>query len=317
MEDGGSHDLLKSLIAGGLAGMAGKSVVAPLDRIKILMQTQNVKYRQLGILESLGRILRDDGVGGLFRGNGVQMLRIFPYGAIQFASYESFKKLFDREQSSTNTTGRHWRKFVAGALAGTCGVTATFPLDTLRARLAFHSKSEEGYRGLGQTLRTIMSQEGGRGLYRGLMPSIIAIIPNSGLTFFYFETLKSWLLKNIPFFRELPEPTSRHQTEEEREARYSLTSCGKLLAGGLAGALAQSVSYPLDVARRRMQLGQGNGLLQVLVDTYRNDGIAKGLFRGMTVNYVRAVPMSAVSLSCYEIIKQRLGLSTSIKLSVS
>ena len=54
MEDGGRHDLLKSLIAGGLAGMAGKSVVAPLDRIKILMQTQNVKYRQLGIVESLG-----------------------------------------------------------------------------------------------------------------------------------------------------------------------------------------------------------------------------------------------------------------------
>ena len=43
--------------------------------------------------------MRDDGVGGLFRGNGVQMLRIFPYGAIQFASYESFKKLFDREQA--------------------------------------------------------------------------------------------------------------------------------------------------------------------------------------------------------------------------
>ena len=49
------ESVLKALLAGGLAGMAGKSVVAPLDRVKILFQTQSVSYRNLGILASLGR----------------------------------------------------------------------------------------------------------------------------------------------------------------------------------------------------------------------------------------------------------------------
>ena len=77
---------------------------------------------------------------GLFRGNGVQMLRIFPYGAIQFSSYEAFKWLLypaDQQQLEKD----RWRRGVAGSLGGVCSVAATFPLDTVRAHLATHSKA--------------------------------------------------------------------------------------------------------------------------------------------------------------------------------
>ena len=82
--------------------------------------------------------MRQEGGAGLFRGNGVQMLRVFPYGGIQFACYESFKKLLN---ASWETKTAHWQKFVAGSMGGVCGVAATFPLDTMRARLAFHTKA--------------------------------------------------------------------------------------------------------------------------------------------------------------------------------
>jgi len=95
MEEADSSLILKSLLSGGLAGMAGKSFVAPLDRVKILLQTHNEGFKQKGVLSSLGSIVAEEGVSGLFRGNGVQMLRVFPYGAIQFSSYEVFKRILD------------------------------------------------------------------------------------------------------------------------------------------------------------------------------------------------------------------------------
>jgi len=89
----------------------------------------------------------------------------------------------------------------------------------------------------------------------------------------------------------------------------------RLLCGGLAGALSQTISYPLDVTRRRMQLGSAGTMREVMVATYTNDGIIRGLFRGMSVNYLRAVPMTAVSFSVYETMKQAMGLSTGVRIS--
>ena len=94
----------------------------------------------------------------------------------------------------------------------------------------------------------------------------------------------------------------------------------KLVCGGLAGALAQTISYPLDVARRRMQLGQfgagasGAGMTSVLVTTYQEAGVL-GLFGGLSINYLRAVPMCAVSFAVYETMKQAMGLQTGLKMS--
>lgn len=96
----------------------------------------------------------------------------------------------------------------------------------------------------------------------------------------------------------------------------------KLLCGGLAGAVAQSISYPLDVTRRRMQLAMmnpetarfGNSMRHTIALIYKENGIVKGLYRGMSINYMRAIPMVAVSFSTYELCKQMLNLDTGINL---
>eukprot|EP00088_Acartia_fossae_P005349 TRINITY_DN1234_c0_g1_i6.p1 TRINITY_DN1234_c0_g1~~TRINITY_DN1234_c0_g1_i6.p1 ORF type:complete len:309 (-),score=35.35 TRINITY_DN1234_c0_g1_i6:1226-2152(-) len=308
MESGETLFLLKSLLAGGIAGMAGKSCVAPLDRVKILLQTQKSEFSHYGITSSLVWIVKTEGIFGLFRGNLVQMIRIFPYGGIQFSTYEFAKKILCKDEESTMSRG-HWSKFAAGSLGGVCGITATYPLDTLRARLAFYSKADAEYRSLFSAATTIYHQkEGIFGFYRGLFPSILAIIPQSGLSFYFFELLKGILLWKLEVFRVLD-----HQKDDDH---YHLSIPGKLIAGGLAGALAQSICYPLDVARRRMQMGQGDRLISVLKNTYREHGISKGLYRGMSVNFVRSVPLNAVSFCVYESCKQLFGTSTSLKISL-
>lgn len=77
----------------GVAGMCAKTVVAPLDRIKILLQAQSVHYKHHGVLGGLTAIVRQESLVALYKGNGAQMVRIFPYAATQFTSFEIYKKV--------------------------------------------------------------------------------------------------------------------------------------------------------------------------------------------------------------------------------
>jgi len=296
--------IAKSLLAGGVAGMCAKTAVAPLDRVKILLQAQNKHYKQLGVAASLKKVVTNEGTLALFKGNTAQMVRVFPYGALQFTSFELFKTLLPSLGLGWLGKEAHTMKFVAGSLAGLTAVSATFPLDTIRARLAFQVVGETKYQGILHAGGSIMRTEGAVGLYRGLTPTLLGIIPYAGLSFYFFELLKTKLLKHFPWARS-----------KSPSGEMTLVLSAKLLCGGLAGALSQTISYPLDVARRKMQLGVGGNMRGVLVNTYNQEGVVRGLFRGMSVNYVRAIPMTAISFSVYESMKQLMGLKTSLKMS--
>lgn len=103
---------IKDLVAGGIAGAVSRTVVSPLERVKILFQVilflsfcifglylavlkiqspQVTKYH--GIFSTFKTIWKQDGWRGYFKGNGTNILRIVPYSAIQFASYEKYKKV--------------------------------------------------------------------------------------------------------------------------------------------------------------------------------------------------------------------------------
>lgn len=77
----------------GVAGMCAKTTVAPLDRIKILLQAQSSHYKHHGVFGGLSAIVRNESLLALYKGNGAQMVRIFPYAATQFTSFEIYKKV--------------------------------------------------------------------------------------------------------------------------------------------------------------------------------------------------------------------------------
>uniref|UniRef100_A0A667Y4G4 Solute carrier family 25 member 16 n=1 Tax=Myripristis murdjan TaxID=586833 RepID=A0A667Y4G4_9TELE len=290
---------LRSFVAGGVAGCCAKSTIAPLDRVKILLQAQNPHYKHLGVFATLRAVPKKEGYLGLYKGNGAMMVRIFPYGAIQFMAFDNYKKLLSKQLGISG----HIHRLMAGSMAGMTAVICTYPLDVVRARLAFqvgcsHSK----------TFNTFTNEGGFRGFYRGLTPTIIGMAPYAGFSFFTFGTLKSLGLKHFPEL--LGRPSS------DNPDVLVLKTHVNLLCGGVAGAIAQTISYPLDVARRRMQLGavlpdseKCLTLTKTLKYVYSQFGVKKGLYRGLSLNYIRCVPSQAVAFTTYEFMKQVLHLN--------
>ena len=117
----------------------------------------------------------------------------------------------------------------------------------LRARLAFQTHNDARYRGIVHTAVTVFREEGGLiGLYRGIVPSFLGMIPYAGLSFYCFELCKFFCVTRLPSWTCFDSP--------EEAGSLELRVPFKLLCGGISGAMAQTFSYPLDVARRRMQL---------------------------------------------------------------
>ncbi|KAM8860363.1 solute carrier family 25 member 16 isoform 3-T3 [Spinachia spinachia] len=198
---------------------------------------------------------------------------------------------------------------MAGSMAGMTAVICTYPLDVIRARLAFQVTGEHGYTGIANAFHTIYLKEGGvSGFYRGLIPTLIGMAPYAGFSFFTFGTLKSLGLKHFP--EVVGRPSSDNPDVLVLKTKVNL------LCGGVAGAIAQAISYPLDVARRRMQLGfvlpdsdKCVSMRKTLMYVYSKFGVKKGLYRGLSLNFIRCVPSQAVAFTTYEFMKQTLHLN--------
>ncbi|KAL7558500.1 hypothetical protein ACA910_008099 [Epithemia clementina (nom. ined.)] len=279
---------VRSLLAGGIAGMAAKSVVAPMDRIKILYQVSSAEFHFRSIPQVIRNIVQTEGVAALWKGNTATMIRVFPYSGIQFMVFDRCKRFFlnEHEQhgrylttnsswlssSSSSTTtlvsSSHKRKngltalesLVGGMVAGTISVVCTYPLDLTRAQLAVlktHKQQQPQLHNANATPRTTTAataitapvvaartkgfvtvlvdnytQRGVAGLFRGISPTLLGILPYSGVAFTLNEQSK----------REIQHFTKRDLTTMER-----------MQCGAFAGLVAQSVTYPIEVIRRRMQ----------------------------------------------------------------
>ncbi|XP_065263361.1 solute carrier family 25 member 16 isoform X2 [Emys orbicularis] len=251
------------------------------------------------------------------------MIRIFPYGAIQFMAFDQYKKLIKKKLGISG----HVHNLMAGSMAGITAVICTYPLDMVRARLAFQVKGEHKYTGIIHAFKTIYSKEGGFiGFYRGLMPTVVGMAPYAvssqhvanynkltprphlGFSFFTFSTLKSIGLAQAPNLLGRP--------SLDNPEVLVLKTHVSLLCGGMAGAIAQTISYPLDVTRRRMQLGAALPdadkcltMVQTLKYVYSHHGIRRGLYRGLSLNYIRCIPSQAVAFTTYEFMRQLLHLN--------
>ncbi|CAN1254889.1 Mitochondrial adenine nucleotide transporter ADNT1 [Linum perenne] len=292
--------ICKSLVAGGVAGGVSRTAVAPLERLKILLQVQNphsIKYN--GTIQGLKYIWRTEGFKGLFKGNGTNCARIVPNSAVKFFSYEEASKPPCRTDDAQLTPVL---RLGAGACAGIIAMSATYPMDMVRGRLTVQSPRQ--YRGIAHALRTVLKEEGPRALYKGWLPSVIGV-----------ESLKDWLLK-----------TNTFNLVENNE--LSVTT--RLACGAAAGTVGQTVAYPLDVIRRRMQMvgwkdaasvvtgdGRGKAPLEYtgMVDAFRKTVRYEGfgaLYKGLVPNSVKVVPSIAIAFVTYEMVKDVLGVEMRI-----
>lgn len=219
--------IVRSGIAGGVAGSAAKTLIAPFDRIKILFQTSNPEFIQyrgsfLGFFRAAKQIWLSDGIFGLFQGHSVTLLRIFPYAAIKFVAYEQIRTILIPSDVYETAS----RRFMAGSLSGLASVFFTYPLDLVRVRMAFETKNlthdkrhpqhqfyMSHHRGrLSSTVLSILHENPPRrvgdptwlkmsqkilppfmvsisNFYRGFAPTILGMVPYAGVSFYTHDLI--------------------------------------------------------------------------------------------------------------------------------
>ncbi|ORY08182.1 mitochondrial deoxynucleotide carrier [Clohesyomyces aquaticus] len=288
-------------VAGAVAGLVSRFVIAPLDVIKIRLQLQvhslsdPLSVRNVtgpvykGTLGTLKHILREEGLTGLWKGNIPAEALYLAYGSCQFSAYTYSSHLLERLPEPYKLPGSV-NSFISGAAAGACATTLTYPLDLLRTRFAAQGR-DRIYPSLAASIRHIAEHEGPAGFFRGLGAGVSQIVPYMGLFFAGYEGLKPVLATSaVP----LPFGTS------------------DAAAGIIASVLSKTAVYPLDTTRKRLQV-QGpmrsryvhrniplhSGVGRTLLQIWGNEG-RRGLYRGLTVSLLKAAPASAVTMWTYE-----------------
>jgi len=275
---------IKQLLAGGLAGATARTTVAPIDRTKILIQTQHLaqagatKYK--GVLGTLQTVMREEGVRKLWRGNGTNCIRIFPYASIQFWSYDFYKgKIMDN-----STEFGVPQRLGAGALAGMTAALATYPLDVIRIRLAVQPE----LKGFVDSAKSVWAENGMKSMYKGARPTVLSLSTFIAINFCTFDTLKT-----------------KFASDESKTPNPLVI----LSLGAASGIFAQTICYPLDTVRRRMQLkgtkytGIANAFTTIL-----KEETWQGLYKGITPNAIKVVPNNGIRFMAYTYICRALGV---------
>ncbi|KAJ5155001.1 uncharacterized protein N7500_010440 [Penicillium coprophilum] len=295
--------ILQNGVAGGVAGCAAKTIVAPLERIRILFQTSHSHFVQYstrwdGLIKAAGEIRTSYGIPALFKGHSATLVRVFPYAGINFVAYEQFRAAIipcpEKEAP--------WRRFLCGSLAGATSTLVTYPLDLIRTRLAFETvqKNPSSWLKISQKIYYEGSSGSLFNLYRGIAPTMLGILPYAGTSFLTHDLLKDWLRS----------PALAPYTLEAQSSTR-LTAVAQLSCGAVAGIVAQTVSYPIDIVRRRMQVGTvadtKMGILETAQRIFLERGV-RGFYVGLTIGYVKMAPMVATSFYVYDRMKRFLGL---------
>jgi solute carrier family 25 phosphate transporter 23/24/25/41 len=293
-----SSPFTAAFLAGGVAGAVSRTVVSPLERLKILYQIQSAGRNEykMSISKALRKMYMEEGWKGFMRGNGTNCVRIVPYSAVQFGSYNIYKRFFEPEPGADLDPVR---RLICGGLAGITSVTFTYPLDIVRTRLSIQSASfaalgrhDGQLPGMWQTMVTMYKSEGGIvGLYRGIIPTVAGVAPYVGLNFMIYESVRQYFT----------DPGEKHPVWYR-----------KLAAGAISGALAQTCTYPFDVLRRRFQINSMSGMgyqYKSIWDAIRTivsqEGIM-GLYKGIVPNLLKVAPSMASSWLSFEVARDFL-----------
>lgn len=182
-----------SLIAGACAGVSSTICTYPLELVKTRLTIQRGVYN--GIIDAFVKILRDEGLGELYRGLAPSLIGVIPYAATNYFAYDTLRKAY-RRISKQEKIG-NIETLLIGSLAGAVSSTATFPLEVARKHMQVGAVSgRQVYKNVIHALAIILEREGVGGLYRGLGPSCLKLVPAAGISFMCYEACKRILVEN-------------------------------------------------------------------------------------------------------------------------
>ncbi|XP_050360880.1 calcium-binding mitochondrial carrier protein SCaMC-2 [Nymphalis io] len=277
----------RHLLAGGIAGAVSRTCTAPLDRLKVFLQVNPTREN---MTKCLAKMINEGGFTGLWRGNGINVIKIAPESALKFAAYEQVKRLIKGEKNPLEI----YERFVAGATAGAISQTVIYPLEVLKTRLALRKTGQ--YNGILDAVKKIYAREGLKCFYKGYIPNILGIVPYAGIDLAVYETLKKKYI-------------NKYQAHNEQPGMLLLLACGSASC-----TLGQVCSYPLALVRTRLQAqeqaakGAEGTMRGAFREIVQREGI-RGLYRGITPNFIKVIPAVSISYVVYEYASRSLGVN--------
>ena len=280
----GAADVTRRMVCGGLAGMIAKTVTNPLDRIRMLSQTgeHGSKQKKPSALSLYRSIIANEGVLGLWAGNGANLLRVFPAKAVVFSTNDIYRKFMYRLSGRNAATEPlpSYLSFLAGGMAGVSASAVTYPLDLARGRITGKlagADKKKHYSGIINTVVMTAKEEGFSALYKGVTPTVLGALPYEGIKFGTVGVLEGAFPKD---------PDSDRQS----------LICRKVMFGGCGGVVAGLTTYPNDTVRRMLQLQGSKGTTEVYASyfdcvkqIYSRYGIRR-FYNGVAVNIIRMAP---------------------------
>jgi len=303
--DSATTKFLMDFMLGGLSGAVAKTLTAPIERIKLVIQTQDANpkirsgevARYKGMMDCGSRIVKEQGFGRFWDGNATNCIRYFPTQAFNLAFKDTFKNMFPKYNPKTEFMSFFGANLVSGGLAAACSMTIVYPLDYARTRLASDVGSgKKTFSGLGDCIvKTMKGPQGFFGLYAGFGVSVVGIVGYRGLQLGTFDTI-----------------TGLNPYKKDKGLMGAVTT---FAAAQTAITIGAGATYPFDTVRRRLQMQSEKpveehlykGTMDCFSKIAAEEGLAKGLYKGFLANVVRSIG-GALVLVFYDRAKNSLGI---------
>ena len=297
------EQLASDLLIGGTAGAIAKTAMAPVERVKLLMQTQDSnplvlsgqveRYKNLG--DCFKRVQAEQGFAAFWRGNLVNCLRYAPQQGSALAFNDAINNMLPNYNHKTDFWKSFGCKLAAGGIAGGIANTICYPFDFARTRLASDVGAGKGqFKGIGDCIFSTVRSQGITGLYTGWTVTVMgAFVYRAG---------------QLGCFKQIQD------MNPYAGDKGMIGAVSSFVAVTTARTIIMPFNYPFDTVRRRMMLQSEKPLSERLYkgsfDCFRkvfaNEG-AKGMYKGMVPELFRGVGGSLVIVA-YDRIKVIFGI---------
>jgi solute carrier family 25 (adenine nucleotide translocator) protein 4/5/6/31 len=287
----------------GAAGGFTKTVTAPIERVKLLIQTQDANPlirsgevpRYTGMADCFSRVTKEQGFRAFWRGNGANVLRYIPQQAFNLSLKDTLKRIFPKYNKDTEFPMFFATQLASAGLGAAGSLTICYPLDIARTRLASDvGGGKKTFNGIFDCIGKTVAASGPIGLYNGFGASVGGVVAYRGMQLGCFDTIESM----NPY----------------RKDTGFLGFFASFCSGMTSLCLAMPLSYPFDTVRRRLQMESDKPVEERIYRTtlncvrviLRDEGL-NGLYKGLLANIVRGAGASCVPVF-YEKGKLILGL---------
>jgi len=288
--DAGTEKFLKDFAMAGASGGTVKTLTAPIERVKLLIQTQDANPlirsgevpRYTGIVDCFNRVRSEQGFMSFWRGNGANVLRYIPQQAFNLSFKDLFKRIFPKYDKNTEFAKFFLVQLASAGLGAAGSLTICYPLDYARTRLASDvGGGKKTFNGIFDCIKKTAAASGPLGLYNGFGASVGGVVAYRGMQLGCFDTINSM----NPYASDLG---------------FKGFAAG-FIAGMTSLAAAMPLSYPFDTIRRRLQMESEKPMEERVYKNAVNgvrviiqqEGVT-ALYKGLAANMVRGAGAAMV-----------------------